>query len=119
MSSVVKGLIGGGIAVTITLLFHLFVISAGGLAWALVAVSIGSFFSGFFAEYSGKIVDETEESDKTQNYIALAFALFALGVADVLNNTVSSGLLILGGLLFGIAAYRESEGNISEYFDTQ
>ncbi|MFB6245642.1 MAG: hypothetical protein ABEJ03_04840 [Candidatus Nanohaloarchaea archaeon] len=114
-SAVLKGLIGSAIAVVITLVFHSLVISTSELSWALIAVTIGSFFSGFFAEYTDKIICEAENNDTKDNYITIASVFFILGITDVMDNSIASALYILGSILFGIAAYKEWEGNISDY----
>ncbi|MFB6209799.1 MAG: hypothetical protein ABEJ56_06730 [Candidatus Nanohaloarchaea archaeon] len=115
VSAIIKGIIGSGIAILITVLFHSFIISTSALEWALIAVTMGSFFSGFFAEYTDKIVCEGEENDRKDNYITLASVFFILGITDVMDSRIASGLYVLGSILFGIAAYREWEGNISDY----
>jgi hypothetical protein len=117
LSAAVKGMIGGGIAVGITILFHSFVLPTQNLAWALVAVSVGSFFSGFFAEYSDKMICETDVGDKRKQYIAIGSVFFILGVTNAMNNRISSALYILAGFLFGTAAYRNSDKDIPEYLD--
>lgn len=113
-SSVIKGLIGGGIAVTLTLLFHGLVIPTSDLPYVLLAVLVGSFISAFFAEYTGKIVCEDQEEDTKDQYIALSSVFFILGVTNVMDNKIASAGWIIGSLLFAAAAYRESDQKIRE-----
>ncbi|MFB6242190.1 MAG: hypothetical protein ABEJ36_05325 [Candidatus Nanosalina sp.] len=113
-SSVIKGLIGGGIAVTLTLLFHGLVIPTSDLPYVLLAVVVGSFISAFFAEYTGKIVCEDEEEDKKDQYIAISSVFFILGVINVMDNKIASAGWIIASLLLAVAAYRESDKNIRE-----
>ena len=49
LKSFYSGLISLVIAVVITYLVHLIIISNSNLIWAIIAVSYASFFSGFFA----------------------------------------------------------------------
>lgn len=108
-SSVIKGLIGAGIAVTLILLFHGLVMSTSDLQYVLLAVVIGSFISGFFAEYTGKIVCEDEEEDKKDQYITIGSVFFILGVTNVMDNKIASAGWIIASILFAAAAYRESD----------
>jgi hypothetical protein len=115
-SSVIKGLIGAGIAVTLTLLFHGLVMSTSDLPYVLLAVVIGSFISAFFAEYTGNIVCEDEEEDKKDQYIAIGSVFFILGVTNVMDNKIASAGWIIASILFAAASYRESDKNMKEIF---
>jgi hypothetical protein len=100
-NSLVKGLIGAVIAVGFTSAVHVFLFPSTDFLWALTAVSIGSFFSGFFAERSESF--EFPESDRRklvkEEKLILGFALVSLSAA---SYTVEKA--VLPTILFLIAA---------------
>lgn len=105
----IKGLIGAGIAGLFTVAVHNFLVPARGLSWALVAVVLGAWFSGFFSEITDEIIcKEDFEGDKKEEYTSIGAVFVVLGVT-VYDNIVSSSLMVIGGLLFLLAAYRESD----------
>jgi hypothetical protein len=111
----VKGLLGSGIAVVLTLLFHQTVAPINSVDLALIAVVAGSWFSGFFSSMTGNIIcrDETEE-DKQKQYMSVGTVLIVTGIT-LYDNPISRGAVIIGGLLFMLAAYRASEKELSDY----
>ncbi|NMI76819.1 hypothetical protein GLT92_00165 [Nanohaloarchaea archaeon] len=111
----VKGLIGSGIAVVLTLLFHQTVAPINSVELALIAVVAGSWFSGFFSSMTGNIIcrDETEE-DKQKQYMSVGTVLIVTGIM-LYDNPISIAAVIIGGLLFMLAAYRASEKELSDY----
>lgn len=117
-SSVIKGLIGAGIAVTLTLLFHGLVMPTSDLPYVLLAVVIGSFISAFFADYTGEIVCEDEEEDTRDQYIALGSVFFTLGITNVMDNKITSAGWIIASILFAVAAYKESDKSIRKLLHT-
>ncbi|MFB6214187.1 MAG: hypothetical protein ABEJ07_06545 [Candidatus Nanohaloarchaea archaeon] len=112
-SAVIKGFIGAAVAGILTIIFHSIIIPISGLAWALVAVTFGSFFSGFFAEYTQKIVCEGEENDRKDQFITLASVFFILGVTNPMENNIAAALYLIGSAFFGLAAYREWDDPLS------
>ncbi|MDY6761786.1 MAG: hypothetical protein SVY41_01945 [Candidatus Nanohaloarchaea archaeon] len=115
-SAAVKGGIGGSIAVIITFLFHNVAIPASGITWALIAVGVGAFFSGFFAEYTDKVCCGGETS-ATDQYLAVGSVLFVLGITDTVASTVTSALFLISSGFFFLAAYRESDADLTEIFE--
>jgi hypothetical protein len=115
LEACVKGLLGSGIAVVLTLLFHQTVASINSVELALIAVVAGSWFSGFFSSMTGNIIcrDETEE-DKQKQYMSVGTVLIVTGIT-LYDNPISRGAVIIGGLLFMLAAYRASEKELSDY----
>jgi hypothetical protein len=113
-NSIIKGLIGGGIAVTLALLFHGLIMPTSDLPYVLLAVITGSFISAFFAEYTGEIVCEDEEENTRDQYIALGSVFFILGVTNVMDNKIASAGWIIASILFAAAAYRESDKDLRE-----
>jgi hypothetical protein len=111
---IIKGLMGAGIAVTLTLLFHGLVMPTSELPYVLVAVVVGSFISAFFAEYTGEIICQDEEEDKKDQYIAVGSVFFILGVTNVMDNKIASAGWIIASILFAAAAYRESDKDLRE-----
>lgn len=111
----VKGLLGSGIAVVLTLLFHQTVAPINSVELALIAVVAGSWFSGFFSSMTGNIIcrDETEE-DKQKQYMSVGTVLIVTGIT-LYDNPISRAAVIIGGLLFMLAAYRASEKELSDY----
>ena len=115
LEACVKGLLGSGIAVVLTLLFHQTVASINSVELALIAVVAGSWFSGFFSSMTGNIIcrDETEE-DKQKQYMSVGTVLIVTGIM-LYDNPISRAAVIIGGLLFMLAAYRASEKELSDY----
>ena len=115
LEACVKGLLGSGIAVVLTLLFHQTVAPINSVELALIAVVAGSWFSGFFSSMTGNIIcrDETEE-DKQKQYMSVGTVLIVTGIT-LYDNPISRGAVIIGGLLFMLAAYRASEKELSDY----
>lgn len=115
LEACVKGLLGSGIAVVLTLLFHQTVASINSVELALIAVVAGSWFSGFFSSMTGNIIcrDETEE-DKQKQYMSVGTVLIVTGIM-LYDNPISIAAVIIGGLLFMLAAYRASEKELSDY----
>ncbi len=111
----VKGLLGSGIAVVLTLLFHQTVASINSVELALIAVVAGSWFSGFFSSMTGNIIcrDETEE-DKQKQYMSVGTVLIVTGIT-LYDDLISRAAVITGGVLFMLAAYRASEKELSDY----
>ncbi len=117
-SAIIKALVGSGVAVTLTLLFHGLILPTSDLPYVLLSVVIGSFVSAFFADYTGDIVCEDEEEDTSQQYITLSSVFFILGVTNVMDNKIASAGWILASLLLAIAAYWEADKGIEEMLRT-
>ncbi|MFB6209820.1 MAG: hypothetical protein ABEJ56_06835 [Candidatus Nanohaloarchaea archaeon] len=117
LNAVSKGFIGAAAAVLFTLVFHELIIPTSELAWALIAVSFGAFFSGFFAEITDEVIccDWSGEHDEVgaAGYLALGSPFLVLSTTA--DDTLAGAGYLMASLLFYLAAYRESEYQISDY----
>jgi hypothetical protein len=104
-NSLVKGLIGAFIAVGFTSAVHVFLFPSTDFLWALTAVSIGSFFSSFFAEWSEsfELSDSRRRKLVKEEKLILGFALVSLSAASyTVENAFLPTILFLiaAGILF-------------------
>lgn len=109
-NSFLKGISLSFLALVATVGAHFLVFSSGDLYWAVTAVTVGTFLSGFLSNYfPDKSLVESEDTitDEEQKFAAMTMAAIAIILNSSTQSLVLPVLLTAASLIALAASFRE------------
>lgn len=109
-NSFLKGISMSLLALIVAVGAHELVLPSGDIYWAVTAVTVGTFLSGFFSNYfpDRSLVESEDEITKEEEKFA---AMVLASIAIILNFTSEAiflpTLLTVGSVVFLVNSFRE------------